>query len=78
MLSNVWIHRAGRQAQDFVDISVEMIHTDLVAWCWNRNQAFLEENMSTIESFTPGMLGEANQRKLALKVADTKTFFLLL
>ena len=75
LLSDVWVDRKGRQAEEFLDMCAGMVHADLQTWMWYRNISHPAERLTAIEWMTAGMFGSQNKRKLALKAAESKTFF---
>ena len=74
MLCGVWLESAGILDDPFLEMNAAMIHADFQTWIYNRNKSHPGENLTHIESLTPGMFGSRNKRHLSLKAAETKSF----
>ena len=54
------------------------MYSDLVSWYTKRHDDDPSEKMTRVADFSVSMLGKSTKRKLSLKAAETKMFFLFL
>ena len=78
ILSEAWAPRAGHTADDHLDISVSMLHADLVGFYSKFARDYPSLSLTRIQCLTAKMFGTANKRWLALKGDEGKMFFYFL
>ena len=79
VLSECWRSRALYSDQAaFFEASVQVLYSELLAWYTRRAISHPLEKMTRVTDFKVTMLGKTTKRKLSLKAAETKMFFLFL
>ena len=78
MWCGVWCTRRGRPQDEWIDLSLIAMRSELGTWERDYNKAHPLHKPTIIQKITPGHIGKPTARVLKLKAAETKAFFYFL
>ena len=73
---HVWTNRRGRVQQDWIDLSVQGLRSELIIWEDEQQRAQPLHKRTKIQKLSSANFGVPSARNLKLKAAETNVFFL--